>query len=189
MARLINSTAMTVDGVMEVADWFVAEGDHDDASRALIEGDVAMLTGRPTFEGFLGYWPQQTGPWADLINPMPKFVASRGELGPLEWNATAVEGDAVAGVRRLKAEREGGLFLSGCGELARQLIQAGLVDELYFWIHPRIQGSGKRPYEAATIPVRLIEARQFDSGVTLLRYEPHTATDENGGRTQSEQHS
>ena len=132
MARLINSTAMTVDGVMEVADWFVAEGDHDDASRALIEGDVAMLTGRPTFEGFLGYWPQQTGPWADLINPMPKFVASRGELGPLEWNATAVEGDAVAGVRRLKAEREGGLFLSGCGELARQLIQAGLVDELYF---------------------------------------------------------
>ena len=30
--------------------------------------------------------------------------------------------------------------MSGCGELARELIQAGLVDELYFWIHPRIQG-------------------------------------------------
>src|SRR5688572_14189255 len=54
MARLINSTAMTVDGVIDVADWFVAEGDHDDAARSLIEGDVAMLTGRPTFEGFLG---------------------------------------------------------------------------------------------------------------------------------------
>jgi riboflavin biosynthesis pyrimidine reductase len=62
--------------------------------------------------------------------------------------------------------------MSGCGELARELIQAGLVDELYFWIHPRIQGAGGRPYEAATVPVRLIEARQFDSGVTLLRYEP-----------------
>jgi dihydrofolate reductase len=62
--------------------------------------------------------------------------------------------------------------MSGCGELARELIQAGLVDELYFWIHPRIQGPGGRPYEAATVRVRLIEARQFDSGVTLLRYEP-----------------
>ena len=172
MATLINSTAMTVDGVMDVGDWFVGEGDHDAASRSLIEGDVAMLTGRPTFEGFLGYWPSQTGPWADLINPMPKYVASRRKLGPLEWNATAIEGDAVEGVRRLKAERDGVLFLSGCGELARQLIEAGLVDELYFWIHPRIQGAGNRPYEAAKVPIRLLEAKQFDSGVTLLRYQP-----------------
>ena len=172
MGKLINSTAMTVDGVIDVSDWFVGEGDHDAASRSLIEGDVAMLTGRPTFEGFLSYWPHATGPWADLINPMPKFVASRRNLGPLEWNATAIEGDAVEGVRRLKAERDGDLFLSGCGELARQLIQAGLVDELWFWIHPRIQGPGARPYEAATLPVRLLEAQQFDSGVTLLRYQP-----------------
>lgn len=61
--------------------------------------------------------------------------------------------------------------MSGCGELARELIQAGLVDELLFWVHPRIQGAGTRPYEAATVPVRLLEAKPFDSGVTLLRYE------------------
>ena len=103
---------------------------------------------------------------------MPKYVASRSTLGPLDWNATAIEGDAVGGVRNLKAAHAGDLVMSGCGELARELIQAGLVDELYFWIHPRIQGAGGRPYEAATVPVRLIEARQFDSGVTLLRYEP-----------------
>ncbi len=174
MARVINSTAMTVDGVMEVADWFIASGDHDDAALSLIQGCDALLTGRPTYEGFLGYWPQQTGPWADAINPMPKFIASRSKLGPLEWNSTAIEGDAVEGVRRLKAERDGDILLTGCGELARQLIQAGLVDELYIWIHPRIQGEGKRPYEAAKIPVRLIESKQFDSGVTLLRYEPLT---------------
>jgi hypothetical protein len=29
-----------------------------------------------------------------------------------------------------------------------------------------------RPYEAATINLRLVEARPFDSGVTLLRYQP-----------------
>jgi hypothetical protein len=34
MAKLINTTAMTVDGVIDVGDWFVAVGDHDDAARA-----------------------------------------------------------------------------------------------------------------------------------------------------------
>jgi riboflavin biosynthesis pyrimidine reductase len=58
---------------------------------------------------------------------------------------------------------------------ARQLAEAGLVDELWFWIHPRIQGSGTRPYDAATIPVQLLEAKQFESGVTLLRYQPNPA--------------
>jgi dihydrofolate reductase len=175
MARLINTTSMTVDGVIDVGDWYVAEGPHDEASRALFETDgAALLTGRKTFEGFVGFWPTQTGPWADVLNPLPKFVASRSKLGPLEWNATAIEGDAVEGVRRLKTEREGDLVLSGCGELARELIQAGLVDELYFWVHPRVQGTGNHPYEAATVPVRLIEAKPFDSGVTLLRYQPLT---------------
>jgi dihydrofolate reductase len=177
VGRLINTTSMTVDGVIDVSDWFVAQGEHDDGARSLFEsGGAALLTGRKTYEGFAGFWPTQTGPWADVLNPLPKYVASRGKLGPLEWNATAIEGDAVEGVRRLKAEHAGDLVMSGCGELARELIQAGLVDELCFWIHPRIQGPGNRPYEAATVAVRLLESKQFDSGVTLLRYQPMTST-------------
>jgi dihydrofolate reductase len=66
MARLINTTAMTVDGVVDVGDWFVAVGDHDDAARSLFEtDDAAMLVGRKSFEGFAGYWPSAAGPWAD----------------------------------------------------------------------------------------------------------------------------
>jgi riboflavin biosynthesis pyrimidine reductase len=122
MGRLVNTTAMTVDGVVEVSDWFVSGGEHNDASLALFDDRAALLLGRKTC--------------------------------------------------RLKGEHDGDLVLSGCGELARELIQAGLADELLFWIHPRIQGSGTRPYEAATLPVRLIEAKPFSSGVTLLRYEP-----------------
>jgi dihydrofolate reductase len=178
MGRLINTTSMTVDGVTDVSDWFVAEGPHDDAARALFTTPgAALLTGRKSYEGFASFWPSQTGPWADVLNPLPKFVVSRGTLGTLGWNATPIEGDGVENVRRLKAEHPGDLVMSGCGELARELIQAGLVDELLFWVHPRIQGPGNRPYEAATVPVRLLEAVPFESGVTLLRYQP-LATDE-----------
>ena len=172
MGRLINTIAMTVDGVIDVSDWFVAEGDHDAAARSLFEGDAAMLVGRRNYDGFASYWPNQTGPWADVLNPMPKYVVSRTPLGRLSWNATAMAGDAVDVARRLKSERHGDLVMSGAGELARQLVEGGVVDELQFWIHPRIQGLGTRPYDAATIPVQLLEAKQFESGVTLLRYQP-----------------
>jgi dihydrofolate reductase len=172
MGRLINTTAMTVDGVTDVSDWFVAEGEHDDAARRQFDGVAGMLLGRKTYEGLAGFWPTQSGPWADLLNPMRKFVASRSRLGDLEWNATPIEGDAIEGVRRLKLEQDGDLVASGCGELARELIHAGLMDELIFWIHPRVQGEGTRPYEAATVPVRLLEATPFASGVTMLRYQP-----------------
>lgn len=176
MGRLINTTSMTTDGVTDVGDWFVAEGDHDVASRAIFEGEgAAMLVGRKSFEGFAAFWPTQSGPWADVLNPMPKYVASRNELGPLEWNATGLEGSALESVPRLKNEHTGDLVMSGCGELARELIEAGLVDELWFFIHPRIQGPGNRPYEAATIPMQLLDTNQFDSGVTLLRYQPLSA--------------
>jgi dihydrofolate reductase len=172
MGRLINTTAMTVDGVIDVSDWFVLSGDHDAAARSLFEGDAAMLMGRRNYEGLASFWPTQTGIWADTLNAMPKFVVSRSPLGALEWNATAIPGDAVDVARRLKAERDGDLILSGAGGLARQLIEAGLVDELLFWIHPRLQGDGTRPYEAATIHVRPIDVTPFASGVTLLRYQP-----------------
>jgi dihydrofolate reductase len=177
MGRIINSTAMSLDGVIEPVspDWFVAEGDHDDAARALLAGSNAMLLGRTTFEGLAGYWSPLSNPWADILNPMPKYVASRSPLGDLEWNGIPIDGDAIEGVRRLKSDVDGDLFMSGCGELARELIQAGVVEELLFWIHPTVQGQGKRPYEAATLKMRLLDAKRFDSGVTLLRYEPISA--------------
>jgi dihydrofolate reductase len=175
MARVINTTSMTVDGVIDVAGWYVVEGEHDGASRSLFVDAAGMLVGRKTFEGFVGYWPSQTGPWAEVLNPLPKFVASRSLSGPLDWNGSLIEGDAVDGVRRLKEELDGDLVMPGCGELARELITAGLVDELVFWIHPTVWGEGTRPYEAATIPMRLLEAKGFDSGVALLRYQPLAA--------------
>ena len=53
MGRLINTTAMTVDGVIDVSDWYVVQGQHDEASLALFTDDSAMLLGRTTYEGFL----------------------------------------------------------------------------------------------------------------------------------------
>jgi dihydrofolate reductase len=171
--RLIMLTTMTVDGVISVGEWYVSEGEHDRAAREQFVEGTAMLLGRKTYEGLAGYWSSQTGEWADRLNPMPKFVASRTLEGPLEWNAKLIEGDAALGVERLKAELDGDLFLIGCGELARHLLGHGLIDELRFWVHPAVWGSGERPFEAdEQIRLELLGSKTFDSGVTLLRYQP-----------------
>ena len=110
MGKLVNNTSMTVDGLCDVGDWFVGEGDHDVAGVEQLAAAAGFVTGRKCYEGFLGFWPSATGPWADVLNPMPKYVASRTLSGDLDWNAHAIAGDAVDGVRRLKDEVAGICF-------------------------------------------------------------------------------
>lgn len=172
MGKIISSTSMTIDGVSDVDEWFIGDGSHMDAALDVFRGCEAMLTGRPTFEGLAGYWQTAEGPWAEAINPMPKYAISRTVSGPQQWNGTAIAGDAAETVAKLKADVDGDLFLTGCGELACTLLEAGLVDQVDLWVHPTVWGKGTRAYEGTKVPMRLLVSKPFDSGVTLLRYEP-----------------
>jgi dihydrofolate reductase len=62
--------------------------------------------------------------------------------------------------------------LIGCGELAAHLLANGLVDKIRFLLHPAVWGEGARPFQGETVSMRLLGSTAFDSGVTLLRYEP-----------------
>jgi dihydrofolate reductase len=173
MGSLIVSTQMTVDGVIDVGDWYVADGEHDRAGKDQLAHASAVLLGRKTYEGLAGYWSPLQDDWANLINPKPKYVASRTLHGSLDWSSTLLEGDATDAVSKLKAELTSELLMYGCGELARSLLAATLVDELRFWVHPAVWGSGVRPLQGeAQNRLRLLGSEAFDSGVTLLRYAP-----------------
>lgn len=172
MGRLVSNTSMTADGLCDVGAWFVAEGDHDRAGVEQLAAAVGFVTGRTCYEGFLGFWPSATGPWAEVLNPMPKHVASRTLSGELDWNARVVEGDAIEGIRRLKDDAAGDLILSGCGELACGLLEAGVVDEINFWVHPAIGGAGTRPFEGMKLDLELLEVVGYRSGVVRQRYRP-----------------
>ncbi len=175
MSKLVLTVAITVDGVIDGFEWYVSEGGHDQASREQFAEAEAMLLGRKTYEGLAAFWPTQEGPWADVVNPMPKVVASRTLSPPLEWNARLLEGELAGAVRRLKSELDGDLIISGAGELARDQVVDGLVDELRFWVHPVVWGEGTRPFEGERVRIRLLGSQTFDSGVTLLRYQPLAA--------------
>jgi dihydrofolate reductase len=56
MGGLIISTQMTLDGVIDVDEWYVADGGHDRAGKDQVGQASAVLLGRKTYEGLAAYW-------------------------------------------------------------------------------------------------------------------------------------
>jgi dihydrofolate reductase len=105
----------------------------------------ALLLGRVTYEGFAATWPDmehEQGPFADKMNTMPKYVASRTLTG-MEWNATPIGGDVADEVAKLKRDSGQNLLIYGSGSLVRLLLQHGLLDRLRLMIYPVVLGAGK----------------------------------------------
>jgi len=62
--------------------------------------------------------------------------------------------------------------IEGSAELVQSLMEAGLIDEFKFIVHPVIMGSGKRFFKDGKAPVgmQLIESKTLDKGVMVLTY-------------------
>src|SRR5262245_50650859 len=105
MGTLIATTQATIDGVIDpVGEWVQPDGDHAAYSFERQARSSGLVLGRKTFEGLAGYWPSQTGKWADMVNAIPKYVGSNTLSGELEWNATLLEGTVESSIPKLKGE-------------------------------------------------------------------------------------
>ncbi len=181
MGRLVINNAMTINGAFEAPspeEWLVLDPDSNNVSLDQFLAADAMVLGRKTYEGLAAVWPQLAddptlGMYADRINSMPKYVASRSLRAPLEWNATLLEGELAESVPAIKERHDRSLIVSGAGDLARALISEGLVDELWFWISPYLWTPGPRIFDdVGPIPLELIGSTTFPSGVVRLAYRP-----------------
>ena len=179
MGKLIATTQATIDGVVDpVGGWVEPGGDHAEYSFERQARSDGLVLGRKTYEGLAGYWPSQTGKWADMVNAIPKYVGSTTLSGDLEWNATLLEGDLEHSIPKLKAQVDGDLFMHGSGEFAYALADKGLVDEYEIYVNPLVWGTGNVHVlgDRGTVRMQLADVKQFDSGVVLLTYLPSRAS-------------
>jgi dihydrofolate reductase len=175
MRKLIESTLVSLDGVIESPDRWAAF-DDESAAFAMEQLDHydAFVMGRVTYERLSANWAQVAGnPYTDRINAMPKYVASRTLRDP-GWNATVLGPDAAAAIARLKQQPGKDLVKYGTSRLDDLLLREHLLDELHLWYMPVVVGAGQRLFEdvdSSVLDLRLTDQRRLGNGSVILSYE------------------
>jgi dihydrofolate reductase len=188
MRRLVVSTFLTLDGVMQApggpeedpvggfshGGWSVGYWDDAMGQRMgeLMTTPFDLLLGRKTYEIFAAHWPHTDDPGAAELNSARKYVASR-TLNSVEWNnSTLLEGDVAAAVATLKQEDGPEIQVHGSGDLIQTLLEHDLVDEFRIMVFPVVLGTGKRLFAEGALPagLTLAESATSSSGVFMATY-------------------
>lgn len=192
MRKIVVTEFLTLDGVMQ-APGDIAEDteggfpyggwqrkfNFDEAQMQKIgEGMAstdAYLFGRKTYMNMASFWPNQPDddPFAAVLNPRPKYVASNTLTEPLPWhNSTLLSGNVVEQIRELKQRDGGDISVLGSGGLVQALIVNDLADELALMIHPIVLGTGKRLFRDGLTPRKfeLVDSMTSNEGVLTLTY-------------------
>jgi dihydrofolate reductase len=184
MAIITSSMFIALDGVIDpmVGNWHFPYFNEEmgQAVDTTHDADV-MLFGRVTYDSFAGAWPEreaeggEDAEFAKRLGDMRKIVVSNQPLEFTWRNSEQLEGDFVEGVTALKADPSiRRIALSGSPSVVRQLLAAGLLDELHLFVHPVVAGSGLRLFQDGLPerPLRLLSSQPFATGVVHLAYGP-----------------
>ncbi len=176
MTTIQSSLFISLDGVIESPETWHFDYFNDEmgeAVGALMGNSDATLLGRQTYDEFASYWPNADpeDPFTEQMNSARKYVVS-DTLSSATWqNSTVIQGDVKAELTKLKQDTR--LGTTGSATLVRWLLEQGLVDELHLLVHPVVVGHGKKLFtDGAKVPLKLVSATTFSTGVLHLVYAP-----------------
>ena len=188
MRKIVAGLFISLDGVVEEpGDWhFPYFNDEMGAAvTATIGAADIVLFGRRTYDSFAGAWPEreaageEDAAMAKSLGDVRKIVVSNQPLEFTWRNSEQLEGDLVQTVTALKNEPgEGTIGLSGSVSVVRQLLAAGLLDELHLLVHPIAVRKGMRLFDEGErpIPLTLLSSETFKTGGLNLVYGPAGST-------------
>jgi dihydrofolate reductase len=178
--KIKSNFFISLDGVVEAPDKWHFPYFDDEMGAAVGAGfatTAAILPGRVLDEEWAAYWPEHANdPFGDVMNSMKKYVLSNSLQGA-EWQNTEVVkgGEAAQKLSEIKGQDGGDISMSGSATTVRWLLREGLLDELNLLVHPIAVGDGLArlfPPEEPTMPLELLSAETFKSGVLNLSYGP-----------------
>jgi dihydrofolate reductase len=187
MRKIVAGLFIALDGVVEEpGEWhFPYFNDEMGAAvTATLGAADIVLFGRKTYDSFAGAWPEreaageEDAAMAKALGDVRKIVVSRQPLEFTWRNSEQLQGDLVEAVTALKSEPgDAVIALSGSVSVVRQLLAAGLLDELHLLVHPIAVRKGMRLFDEGEtpVPLRLLSSATFETGVLNLVYGPASA--------------
>jgi dihydrofolate reductase len=184
MRKITAGLFMALDGVVEAPDQWHFPYFNDEMGAAVdatFSAADTMLFGRKTYDSFAGAWPEreaaggEDAAFAKKLGDDRKLVVSTRQLEFTWRNSEQLQGDLVEAVTALKKEPgDGNIGMSGSVSVVRQLLAAGLLDELHLLVHPIAVRTGMRLFEDGEppIPLALRSSQTFKTGVLNLVYAP-----------------
>jgi len=199
MMRIVLSDFMSLDGVVQAPGGQEEDTDggfaHGGWSMEYFEPETmgpavadimaqteALLFGRRTWQRMAAAWPSRAGdPFADRMNEIPKYVASRTlSEGDLTWPGSTLlpasdATGAIGAIRELRAREGSVIQVMGSASLAAQLVEHDLVDEYRLMIEPILLGGGKRvfPGDGKARTLELVSTAATGTGVLICTYRTH----------------
>jgi dihydrofolate reductase len=195
MMRIVLSDFMSLDGIVQAPGGQEEDTDggfaHGGWSMVYFEPETmgpavadvmaqteALLFGRRTWQTMAAAWPSRAGdPFADRMNEIPKYVASRTlNQDDLTWPGSTLlpADDAIGAIRELRALEGSAIQVMGSASLATQLVEHDLVDEYRLMIEPILLGGGKRvfPGDGKARALELVSTTATGTGVLICTYRP-----------------
>jgi len=184
MRKIVVSNWVSTDGFFAgpngEIDWIVQDPGVNQATHELMDPDT-LLAGRVSYQGFENFWPkvakdpnspEEMRKIADEMNQMTKVVFSR-TLKEVTWeNSKLINGNIIEEVQKLKKGSGADMVIFGSGTIVQQLANEGLIDEYLLAVSPVVLGTGKLLFkDVKKHGLELLEARNFNSGNVLLRYQ------------------
>src|SRR5947208_9701651 len=134
MGKIVLSDNVSLDGVIQDpagdegfgrGGWVGLIKDRPGVNKLALEealGAEALLLGRRSYEWMAGRWPSRSGELADRLNSMSKYVVSSTLEDPDWSNSTALKGDVVNEVSKLKQKLDGDIVVVASFQLVRRLM-------------------------------------------------------------------
>jgi dihydrofolate reductase len=188
MRKLVEITFMSFNGVIDAPDvvreaqpYFLFNEEHSAYQKQHIDAADALLLGRKTYEKFSKAYPAMTDAskgvpmdFVERMNSIPKYVASK-TLKHASWNATILDGDIAAEIRKIKELPGRDILKYGTGPLDQTLFAHQLVDLLCIIVYPFALGRGTFLFEDLAHPMhlRLADVKRWKSGAVVIEYTPN----------------
>jgi dihydrofolate reductase len=177
MRKVIFGGACSLDGYFARedggVDWLIWSDDVEAIMKEMWPRFDTMVMGRRTWDFTVQAYAGGSKKAKGSYTGMRTYVFSRTlPAGEVEGGAEILNNDPAGFVRHLKQQEGKDIMIMGGGDIARPLLEAGVIDEIGFSIQPVLLGSGVPLWHKMShqIDLEMLECRSLKGGCAYVTY-------------------